>query len=259
VGYVAKSRRQSNALRDEEGRWDAVKILCRAIDNLHTVRYSLDNRFFKDVSKGPVKDNRLSMTPKQTRISIKDVAERAGVSKCTVSKVLNGKSARITDATREHVQSIARELGYEPNHFARLLGKNDTRIIGVLIHNITNPIYARAVEVLEETLYHHGYQALFEVPGIAVAEDIEQRGSKLRGWPVDGFLFWCSREFDIAFFHGTAAKEIPSLYLEVAPPDEKPCILLDLYGGGVLAAKHLLENGYVAVAHVAFGIGEAAS
>jgi LacI family transcriptional regulator len=196
------------------------------------------------------------MAKARSRISIQDVAERAGVSTCTVSKVLNGKTARITDSTREHVRQVARELGYEPNRFARLLGKNDTRMVGVLIHNLSNPVYGQAVEILEEILHEQGYQALFEVPGIASVEDIKRQGSKLRGWPVDAFLFWCSEEFDLSFFHGSAAQEVPCLYVETARADGKPYVMVDLYSGGVLAARHLLERGYTDIAHVALAYHE---
>src|SRR5258708_8115790 len=85
--------------------------------------------------------------------SIKDVAEKAGVSVATVSRVFsNGPHVR--QEVRDHVLKIADELGYRPNRIASSLRKQSSRVIGLLVSDIRNPFFveiARAVEDVANT------------------------------------------------------------------------------------------------------------
>ena len=71
------------------------------------------------------------------RVTIEDVARKAGVSAMTISRVLNGKR-EISSATREHVLDVMRELNYRPSRVARSLATNKTFTIGVVVPDITN-------------------------------------------------------------------------------------------------------------------------
>ena len=75
------------------------------------------------------------------RVTILDVAERAGVSATTVSHVLSGKRL-VAATTRERVEQAVRELGYRPNHVARNLRTRRSHMIAVVVPDITNPFYS---------------------------------------------------------------------------------------------------------------------
>ena len=77
----------------------------------------------------------------KTKISIREVAERAGVSTATVSRVLN-KSLYVSPELEEKVNRASRELGYVPNRLARSLRIGSSGMIGFLIPDIVNPFFS---------------------------------------------------------------------------------------------------------------------
>lgn len=87
------------------------------------------------------------MSPSAPRVRLVDVARAAGVSKTTVSAVLNG-TGRLPPATREHVREVARRLGYRPNATARLLRAGRTRLLGLAARE-----YVRTSWVYAELAY----------------------------------------------------------------------------------------------------------
>ncbi|MFD0774469.1 LacI family DNA-binding transcriptional regulator, partial [Streptomonospora algeriensis] len=80
-------------------------------------------------------------------ISLKDVAERAGVSVKTVSNVVNGYR-HVTPATRQRVQQVIDELGYRPNLTARHLRKGRTGIIAIALPELGNPYFAELADAV---------------------------------------------------------------------------------------------------------------
>ena len=96
-----------------------------------------------------------------TVVSLKQVAEKSGVSGATVSRVLNGKEqGRIPLHTRERVQMIARELGYSPNVLARSLARQKTDTIGLMLSDLRNPFFQSVLEQIESAVIKAGYHIL---------------------------------------------------------------------------------------------------
>ena len=90
----------------------------------------------------------------------KQVAERAGVSRATVSYVLNGKSSQgvpISDETRKKVLAAIEDLGYQPNLQARTLRSGKTMTIGVLLLDVRNPHFWQYLSGIEKEAHQHGY------------------------------------------------------------------------------------------------------
>jgi DNA-binding LacI/PurR family transcriptional regulator len=83
-------------------------------------------------------------------VSIVDVARRAGVSPATVSRVLSGSSYAVSDNTRRKVVDAARALDFIPNELARGLLKSQLPIVGVIVHDITDPYFAEIVRGVED-------------------------------------------------------------------------------------------------------------
>lgn len=92
-------------------------------------------------------------------VSIRDVAELAGVSVGSASRVIN-RAENVTTDTRERVERAIAQLGYRPNHAAQSLRRRSTRTIGVLLTDVTNPLYGQLFHALEESLRKAGYVTL---------------------------------------------------------------------------------------------------
>ena len=92
-------------------------------------------------------------------MNIYDIAAKAGVSIATVSRVLNG-SPNVSAKTKEKVLRVIQEEGYTPNVFARGLGLNTMKMIGILCTDVSDIYYAKAVSILENALRQHGYDSL---------------------------------------------------------------------------------------------------
>lgn len=90
-------------------------------------------------------------------ITIKDIAKRANVSTATVSRVINNKSEGISPQTREYIQSIIKELNYQPNALARGLITRKTSTIGLILPDITNPFFPDLVRGIEDAANKAGY------------------------------------------------------------------------------------------------------
>ena len=97
---------------------------------------------------------------KQKRVTtIYDISQKAGVSIATVSRVLNGSPA-VSEATRDSVLQVMKECGYTPNAFARGLGLNTMKTIGLLCADISDAFMAEAISFLEKDLRDQGYDSL---------------------------------------------------------------------------------------------------
>lgn len=92
-------------------------------------------------------------------MNIYDIAMKAGVSIATVSRVLNGKG-NVSEKTKEHVLKVIEDMGYTPNIFARGLGLNSIKMVGILCSDVSDIYYATAVSTLEKELRRGGYDSL---------------------------------------------------------------------------------------------------
>lgn len=93
-------------------------------------------------------------------VTLKDVAERAGVSTTTVSRILNGRTSGlpIKEETRQKVMTIAAEMGYRPNIMARALRGNRSFLIGVIAQNITSRFHSQILRGIHDAAVQHSYR-----------------------------------------------------------------------------------------------------
>ncbi len=93
-------------------------------------------------------------------VTLKDIAEQAGVSTTTVSRILNGRESGvpIRDETRQKVLAVAAELGYRPNIMARALRGNRSSLIGVIAQNIASRFQSQILRGLNEEAARWGYR-----------------------------------------------------------------------------------------------------
>ncbi|MGH3489519.1 MAG: LacI family DNA-binding transcriptional regulator [Actinopolymorphaceae bacterium] len=94
------------------------------------------------------------------KVSLHDVARRAGVSPSTVSNVLNGRHGRTRAETSERVRAAIRELGYVPNQLARQFRTGQVRTIGLIVPSVANPFWGFVAQRVEQAASERGYQVL---------------------------------------------------------------------------------------------------
>ena len=174
--------------------------------------------------------------------SIKEVARLAGVSITTVSRVINNKEP-VKKETAEKVWEAVHLLNYQPNLLARSLRNQQSKLLGLLVPDIENPIFARLAKHLEEAASKKGYSLIF----CNTNDDPEKERNYLEilvQRQVEGIVF--SRVSDERLFFKTPQlSRIPYIVLDrTLEIEEAPTIKLDNYAAGVLAASHLLNLGH---------------
>lgn len=108
------------------------------------------------------------------QMTIYDISKKAGVSIATVSRVLNG-STNVKPRTRKKVMDIIEQYGYKPNAFARGLGLNSMKTIGILCADASDLYLAKAIYYIEQNLRENGYHSVLCCTGY----EIESRKDSL--------------------------------------------------------------------------------
>jgi len=181
--------------------------------------------------------------------TIKDIAEKAGVSITTVSLVLNNKECRISQETREKVLEIARSFNYNPNTNARALVTKKTNTIGLIIPDISNPFFAELAKGIETEAQEHNYSVIFCNSNEQGEKDVSNL-SLLIGKQVDGLIITTSlRDSDVdhiqQFNRIVYESGIPVVTVDRQIPQKNyDFISIDHLEGGFMATSHLLELGH---------------
>lgn len=90
-------------------------------------------------------------------MTIKDIAKMAGVSKGTVSRIINNIPDGVSEATRKNILEIIERVGYVPNRVARSITVSETRAIGLIIPDVQNPFFPQLVRGIEDCAMENGY------------------------------------------------------------------------------------------------------
>ncbi|WP_350351719.1 LacI family DNA-binding transcriptional regulator [Microbacterium sp. A8/3-1] len=186
-------------------------------------------------------------SPERRIVTLKDVAERSGVSISTVSRVLDDRTPRSRSTTAERVRRIADELGYRRNLFASGLRRGHTGTIGVLVPRLTDTVMALMFEALERAARTRGYFAVVATCG---DDPVSERTSTevLLDRGVDGLVLATAR-LDDELPATLRARDIPHV-LALRTDGISPSALGDDEAGGYLAIRHLLDLGHREIAIV---------
>lgn len=154
--------------------------------------------------------------------TLKDIAQRAGVTATTVSRVINNRGY-ISEGTRKKVYAAMEEMHYQPNELARAFSKQYTNTIGLIVPHISHPFFIKVISNLESSAAEKGQDYLDmcisnRVAGIVLCSKYVQ-----------------TREF--------RKMNIPVVNLERGGDDDTISVQCDNYQGGKLAAEHLIECG----------------
>lgn len=181
------------------------------------------------------------------KVTLKMVADRAGVSPSTVSRILNG-TAVVSDDKREEVHKAIAELGFVPNPVARGLAGGRTLSIGVVAQVIDSPFYGAALGGIEEVLGPAGYSPLF-MSGHWNAAEEGRCIDVLRARRVDGIIMLTGRVGDSAL--KSLARSLPVVVTGRNLKAPNLCALnLDNVAGGRLATEHLIAQGHRRIAFI---------
>jgi LacI family transcriptional regulator len=174
--------------------------------------------------------------------NIQDVAKLAGVSISTVSRVLNG-TARVNAAVAARVRAAIEELHYQPNHAARTLQTNRSRIIGLLITDIQNPFFTTLIRGVEDVAQRNGYSVILcnsDEDPVKERQYIEV----LCAERVAGAIVVSTheRQRDLKLFR---EHNIPIVAVDRRITNlDTDAVLVDNRRGAREAVAHLLANGY---------------
>lgn len=179
------------------------------------------------------------------RVTIKEVAQAAGVSVQTVSRVLNERPD-VSEETRRRVQAVIAGLGYSPNALARGLIRGRTNTLGVVGYGLSYYGPARVITGIERRANELGYSLLFSL--LREPESTSGAGvyQNLLDHQVDGII-WAVPEIgdNRAWVVEMAGKlPVPAVFTNMQPVEGLAVAAVDNCTGGRLATEHLLGQGY---------------
>lgn len=105
-------------------------------------------------------------------MNIRDIAKLAGVGVSTVSRVINDHPD-VKEETREKILKIIKESNYIPNNSARILKKNNTNNIGVLVKGVFNPFFAEMINIIGNRINEAGYTMILQQNDYATEDDVD--------------------------------------------------------------------------------------
>lgn len=177
--------------------------------------------------------------------SIRDVAERAGVSPGTVSNVLNG-SRPVNAALAERVREAVEALGYQADRAAALLRTGKARIIAVLVPDLDNPFFTSLVSAIEACLRDQGYEIIVASSNGSDATEQSRLAAILAWRPAGLVVVPCSDSFAPRALIERA--RVPYVIADRITQDPTAdTVSVDNFDAGAIGMRHLVENSHRAI------------
>ncbi len=184
-------------------------------------------------------------------VKLSDVAADAGVHPGTASKALNPQTRHlVSERTGQRVLESAKRLGYTVNPVARGLRTRKSFIVGVIVPDLTNPLFPPMARGIEETLHEEGYTALLA----NTDSDVDREHDvfvTMQARQVDGYIFATAhREHPLV--SDASARGVPVVLINRLVDDhEIPSVVGDDAAGMHAAVRHLVELGHQRIAYLA--------
>lgn len=185
-----------------------------------------------------------------TPTTLRDVARRAGVHAGTASRALNPETRSLVNPdTAEKVVRAAEELGYRPNPLARGLKTNRSFTIGVLVPDLTNPLFPPIVRGIEDALATVGYTAL-----LANSDNDHEKErlyfQTMKDRQVEGFIM-ATAERDHPLIEDAMAADVPIVLVNRTVDSSRAfAVITDDHRGTAMAVDHLVGLGHKRIAHI---------
>lgn len=177
------------------------------------------------------------------KITIKEIAQQARTSKTTVSFFLNGRTDKMSEETRKRIEAVIRRTNYRPNVAARTLNAKGTRLIGVMIGDITNFFANQIVKGIDEYAREKHYQLIVGSSNY-ILDNEEGYVNRMLEMGVDGFIVQPSSRFDCLIDQiKSEGKEVVFIDSQVSIDQEKG-VKTNNYEAIQSACETLIELGY---------------
>lgn len=180
---------------------------------------------------------------------IKDIAREAGVSTATVSHVIN-KTKYVSDPTREKVQKAIKKFNYHPNAHAQMLALGRSKMIGLLVSDISNPFFPEIIKSIEAAVFTSGYHLILLNTNYEADRAVEYV-QRLIQMKVAGIILMIA-EFDEALIDEAKQKKTSIVFHDLGIVGERMSnIILDYAVGIDEAVQHLVSLGHKKIVHIA--------
>lgn len=182
-------------------------------------------------------------------VTLKDIAKEAGVSVMTVSRVINKRYTEVSEENIIKIQEIINKLGYVPNSSARSLSSKASKIISIIIQGNDNPLEspynATMLGHIIQRVQERGYNAM-----VHFIDEYSEVTKHLQSWKAEGAIFLGTFDEDIQQIQED--NKIPLVFTDsYSSVRQVMNIGIDDYKGGVLAARHFIEQGHTEFAFIA--------
>lgn len=183
-----------------------------------------------------------------SRVTLKDVAAVCGYTVNTVSRALRGDQ-RLSEATRERICAVARQMGYAPNQIASSLRSGRTRVFAVILGNMSNPFYGIMTDTIQDAALQAGYSVMIMCSrdDAALERQLAEQAIARR---VDGILLFPTAESRPTVRRLREAGMPFVLMARCLTPGEADSVVCDEARGAYLATMHLVEHGSRRLAYV---------
>lgn len=182
------------------------------------------------------------------RITIRDIAERVGTSTATVSKVLTGRGDHlISEATRQRIREVARELGYSPNLAARALVTGRTHCIALWAETLAD-FHAMVANTFMDVLRPSRYEII--ITDVVKHPDWHAYFERSTILPVEGIIALDSPQSVNSYLSVAGAQPVPLVSAGAYYVSHTDHVGVDLAHGVVGAVRHLAEEGARRIAHL---------
>ena len=184
------------------------------------------------------------------RITLKDIATKAGVHSSTVSRVINPKTRdMVTKKVADKILSLIKKYNYRPNTFAQSLKTNRSFTIGIIVPDLTNPAFSTIIKGAENMLETHGFSVMISNTYNSSEKQLSTY-EKFMDRHVDGLII-ASSKIEDPFIKKCKQDEIPFVQAVRASSDKGvSSVVSDEVSGGIMVISHLKTLGHNQIAYI---------
>ena len=182
-------------------------------------------------------------------VTIKDISREVGVSIATVSKVLNGNTMKVSDATRDKILQVAEAMNYRPNMLARGLVNQHINMLGIILPDISNPFYADMARGMTDAALKRRYNAMINNTDGVHARELGSIDA-MAEYNVGGILL--GGHFDTFQENVDRIKQfrIPYVTVECYRDGQDYCVYVDNFMGFYNAVNYLINRGHRRIGYI---------
>ncbi|MEO6730691.1 MAG: substrate-binding domain-containing protein [Ferruginibacter sp.] len=185
------------------------------------------------------------------KTSIHDISKELGVSSTTVSFVINGKAKekRISMEMEKKILTYIQKVGYKPNMMAKSLRTGQSKIIGLMVENISDPFFSSIARIIEENTYKLGYK-IFHSSTDNDTDKSKDLIKVFRERQVDGYIIapapGIEEDIQQLIDDGIPVVQFDRFFSGL----DTDVVVIDNQDGAYTAVKHLFENGYTSIGFI---------